>query len=175
MEDLSDREQFEDAFRRLSPLALRVTLQVLKDPVAAEDVVQDLFLGLWRNPGAFDPARGSLRGYVLMLARSRALDRWRSQAAAESARASLAEEARLDGAGRVDGPEHEALGRERRRRLVSGVAKLPPAQRDALLLTFGKGLTARELAAGGDLPVGTAKSRVRLGLARMREQLGDAA
>jgi RNA polymerase sigma-70 factor (ECF subfamily) len=56
MEDLSDRAQFEDAYRRLSPLARRVARQVLGDSAAAEDVVQDLFLGLWRNPRAFDPA-----------------------------------------------------------------------------------------------------------------------
>lgn len=175
MEDLSDRAQFEDAYRRLSLLAWRVARQVLGDAAAAEDVVQDLFLGLWRNPRAFDPARGSLRAYVLMLARSRALDRWRSRAAGESAQARLAGEAHRCTPAGADGADLEALGRERRRRLASAVATLPPQQRDALLLTFWRGLTAREIAAGRDLPVGTAKSRVRLGLARMREQLGEAA
>ena len=175
MEDLSDRAQFEDAYRHLSLLARRVARQVLGDSAAAEDVVQDLFLGLWRNPRAFDPARGSLRAYVLMLARSRALDRWRSRAAAESAQARLAGEAHRSAPAGADGADLEALRRERRRRLASAVATLPPDQRDALLLTFGRGLTAREIAAGRDLPVGTAKSRVRLGLARMREQLGEAA
>ena len=175
MEDLSDRAQFEDAYRHLSLLARRVARQVLGDSAAAEDVVQDLFLGLWRNPRAFDPARGSLRAYVLMLARSRALDRWRSRAAADSAQARLAGEAHRSAPAGADGADLEALRRERRRRLASAVATLPPDQRDALLLTFGRGLTAREIAAGRDLPVGTAKSRVRLGLARMREQLGEAA
>jgi RNA polymerase sigma-70 factor (ECF subfamily) len=175
MEDLSDRAQFEDAYRRLSLLAWRVARPVLGDAAAAEDVVQDLFLGLWRNPRAFDPARGSLRAYVLMLARSRALDRWRSRAAGESAQARLAGEAHRCTPAGADGADLEALGRERRRRLASAVAGLPPQQRDALLLTFWRGLTAREIAAGRALPVGTAKSRVRLGLARMREQLGEAA
>jgi RNA polymerase sigma-70 factor (ECF subfamily) len=110
-----------------------------------------------------------------MLARSRALDRWRSRAAGESAQARLAGEAHRCRPAGADGADLEALGRERRRRLASAVATLPPQQRDALLLTFWRGLTAREIAAGRDLPVGTAKSRVRLGLARMREQLGEAA
>src|SRR5215204_3037197 len=158
MEDLSDRAQFEDAYRHLSPLARRVAWQVLGDAPAAEDVVQDLFLGLWRNPRSFDPARGSLRAYVLMLARSRALDRWRSRAAGGSAQARLAGEVRLRARDSEEPAEQTALGRESRRRLLSVVDTLPPEQREAVLLAFGGGLTAREIAAGRGLPVGTAKS-----------------
>ena len=63
-----------------------VALSVLKDPAAAEDVVQDLFLGLWRNPRSYDPTRGSLETYIGVLARSRAIDRSRSRGAREAAR-----------------------------------------------------------------------------------------
>ena len=175
MENLADRTQFESAYLELGPLALRAAESVLGDRGAAEDVVQELFLALWRKPRSFDPARGTLRAYVLMLARSRALDRWRSRAAGESARARLAGEVRLRARDSEEPAEQTALGRESRRRLLSVVDTLPPEQREAVLLAFGGGLTAREIAVGRGVPVGTAKSRVRLGLARVREGLGEAA
>lgn len=175
MEDLADRKQFEDAYRRLAPLARRTALQVLKDAPAAEDVVQEVFLRLWREPRGFDPARGSLRAYVLMVARSRALDQWRSRAAGETARVRLEHQARRSSRHSTEGAERVALGRERRRELLSAVAALPSEQREAVLLAFGRGLTAREIATGRGLAVGTAKSRVRLGLARVRGQLEEAA
>ncbi len=69
---------FRDAYVQLQPLALRVAQSVLGDEPAAEDVVQDVFLQLWRRPAAYDPRRGTLRTFVLMLTRSRAVDRLRS-------------------------------------------------------------------------------------------------
>jgi RNA polymerase sigma-70 factor (ECF subfamily) len=175
MANLADRAQFEAAYRELAPLAQRTAESVLGDRGAAEDVVQELFLQLWRKPRSFDPARGTLRAYVVMLARSRALDRWRSRAAGESARARLAGEVRVAARESEDAAEQVVLGRDSRRRLLSVVRELPAEQRDAVLLAFGRGLTAREIAAGQGLPLGTAKSRVRLGLARVREGLGEAA
>jgi RNA polymerase sigma-70 factor (ECF subfamily) len=172
--DLTDRRQFEAAYRSLAPHAKRVALKVLRDHAAAEDVVQDLFLQLWREPRAFDPGRGTLRAYVSMLARSRALDRWRSRAAGESAHGRFAREVESGSSASADGADVTVLGKERRRELISAVAKLPPEQRDALL-AYGRGVTASEIASDGDLPVGTAKSRIRLGLARARDHLTEAA
>jgi len=175
MFDLSDRRQFDAAYRHLAPVALRVAQRVLGDRPAAEDVVQDLFLQLWRDPDSFDPARGSLRAYVTVLARSRSLDRWRTRAAGESARARLANEVGLARRQSVEGADHAALGRERRRELLTVVARLPREQRDAILLAYGRGLTAPEIAHEERLPVGTAKSRIRLGLERARAHLAEAA
>src|SRR3954463_9247199 len=83
--NLRDPRQFNDAYRRLAPLALASANRVLRDEAAAEDVVQDVFVQLWLKPDSYDPKRGSLASYVSMLARSRALDRWRSRSARESA------------------------------------------------------------------------------------------
>src|SRR3954451_3378317 len=85
MTDLRDPIQFNDAYRRLAPIALASANRVLRDEAAAEDVVQDVFMQLWLKPSTFDPGRGSLTSYVSMLARSRALDRWRSKTAREHA------------------------------------------------------------------------------------------
>src|SRR3954470_700222 len=94
--DLQDLRQFSETYRRLAPLALASANRVLRDEAAAEDVVQDVFVQLWLKPDSFDPKRGSLASYVSMLARSRALDRWRSRSAREHAveRAEVEERAR---------------------------------------------------------------------------------
>ena len=175
MADLRDREQFEAAYRRLAPTCLRIAHTVLRDRAAAEDVVQDLFLQLWRNPDAYDPARGPLRSYVAMLARSRSIDRRRSGSAKDSAFERLTHEHRTRNVRAADGADEAALRRELARQMLSKVNTLPAEQRDALLLAFGRGLTAREIAHAGNLPLGTAKSRIRMGLARVRELVGEAA
>src|SRR3954449_7538911 len=82
---LHDLRKFSENYRKLAPLALASANRVLRDEAAAEDVVQDVFVQLWLRPDSYDPARGSLASYVSMLARSRALDRWRSQSAREHA------------------------------------------------------------------------------------------
>lgn len=173
MVDLSDRDEFDAAYRRLAPLAARVALAVLRDRLAAEEVVQDVFLHLWRDPGSYDPARGALHTYVALLAQSRSLDRRRSRSAGETARSRLVDEARLRP--EPAGVEEPVLQRERRRQVLAALGTLPPEQRDAVLLAFGRGLTTREIASRTSLPHGTAKSRIRLGLAKARAQLSEAA
>jgi RNA polymerase sigma-70 factor, ECF subfamily len=140
---------------------------VLRDPAMAEDVVQDVFMQLWRRPRAFDARRGSLRSYITVLARSRAIDRWRSQAVHDSA----VERLRVD-AGWAPGHEQSAaeraIERERGAWAVATVERLPAPQREALLLAYGGDLSAAEIAVATGVPPGTAKSRVRLGLEKLR-------
>ena len=161
----------ESAYRLHSSRAFAAAMRVLRDPTAAEDVVQDVFTSLWRNPSQFNPSRGSLATYVSMLARSRALDRWRSQAAHDAA---IEREARThDPRERsVDGGADEVVFRhEQSSEVMSALETLPDNQREAVLLAFGKGLTAREIARERDIPLGTAKSRIRLGLQKAKESL----
>jgi RNA polymerase sigma-70 factor, ECF subfamily len=165
-QDLTDPQAFERAYREHRATAFAAAIHVLHDPAAAEDVVQDAFMHLWNRPGAFDRRRGSLRGYIAMVARSRAIDRWRVHAAQESAaerfKAALGHEPERSAAER-------AIERDGSARLVSLLDGLPAAQREALLLAFGGGLSMSEIAAAVGVPLGTAKSRVRLGLARVRD------
>ena len=111
--DLSDRDQFDAQYRRLAPLCLRIARKVLGDNAAAEEVVQDLFLKLWRNPGAFDPERGSLESYVAMAARSRSIDRWRTRSAERQARERLESESRILRRATTEGADHPVLEAER--------------------------------------------------------------
>jgi RNA polymerase sigma-70 factor (ECF subfamily) len=163
-----DIDRFSDAYAAHRPRALSSAMRVLGDRAAAEDVVQDVFLALWRDPTLFDPARGSLGGYVAMMARSRAVDRMRSQTAARGAveRLGVRDEERP---GAEDGPSEVAARHEERGRVLEAVAKLPARQREAVLLAFGRGLSAAEIAAASGVPLGTAKSRLRLGLQKTRD------
>ena len=171
---LRDRREFNETYRKLAPLALASANRVLRDEAAAEDVVQDVFMQLWLRPESYDPARGSLASYVSMLARSRALDRWRSRSAREHAVERSADQSRV----LVEPAESAAepvIRRERSRALLGMLDTLPGDQRDALLLAYGRGLTAQEIAQAAGVPLGTAKSRVRLGLRKARATLQTAA
>ena len=163
---LSDPKEFERAYREHRGAAFAAAVHVLHDAAAAEDVVQDSFMHLWNRPGSFDHRRGSLRGYITMVARSRAIDRRRAQAAQQSTAERFT--ARLGREPEV-GLAERTIERERSARLVSVLDGLPPSQREAVLLAFGGGLTMSEVAAAVGVPLGTAKSRVRLGLAKLRE------
>src|SRR3954469_10837537 len=133
---------------------------VLGDAARANDVVQDVFLRLWRRPEAFDPARGELGRYLRLMARSRALDLWREA----QVRARATE--RLE---RITLPRFEERAWERNHEgelVRAALGELPPAQREALVLTYWGGLSADQISRHTQVPLGTAKSRIRLGLAR---------
>ncbi|MEA2449625.1 MAG: hypothetical protein QOG63_1557 [Thermoleophilaceae bacterium] len=165
--DLRDVRQFNDAYRRLAPLALASANRVLRDEAAAEDVVQDVFVQLWIRPDTYNAERGSLASYVSMLARSRALDRWRSRNARRSAVERAEEEARVV-TEPVESAADPVIRRETSSTLLGVLEQLPGDQREALLLAYGRGLTAQEIAQVRRVPLGTAKSRVRLGLRKAR-------
>jgi RNA polymerase sigma-70 factor, ECF subfamily len=166
--DLRDPPTFERAYREHRPRAFAAALDVLHDARAAEDVAQEVFAQLWRRPRAFDARRGSLRSYVTMLARSRAIDRWRGQAARDAAVERLADVAGTDATHERSAAD-AAIERERSAQVVSILAGLPSRQREAVVLAFGHQLTAPEIARAVGVPLGTAKSRVRLGLEKLRE------
>ncbi|CAN5597131.1 sigma-70 family RNA polymerase sigma factor [soil metagenome] len=172
--DLRDPRQFNRAYREHAPAMLTAASRVLRDQAAAEDVVQDVFMHLWRNPESFDPVRGALAGYLTMMARSRALDRWRSRGARNAAVERSAHETRLERSVTEDASE-PVLRRDGERRVLWALECLPSDQREAVLLAFGGGLTAREIAVAAKVPLGTAKSRVRLGLQKARSELATAA
>jgi RNA polymerase sigma-70 factor (ECF subfamily) len=170
MTDLRDPIQFNDAYRRLFPIALASAKRVLRDEAAAEDVVQDVFMQLWLKPSSYDASRGPLSTYVSMITRSRALDRWRSRSVREQAVERSAEQSRV----LVQPAESAAepvIRRERSLTLLDTLNKLPTDQRDAVLLAYGRGLTAQEIAQASHIPLGTAKSRLRLGLSKARANL----
>lgn len=162
---LDDPHTFSRAYGEYRAAALAAAQGVLHDPGAAEDVVQEVFVQLWRRPRSFDERRGSLRSYITMLARSRAIDRWRSQAVQDS----VVERLRLEPAAREEASAAErVIARQRAAWAAGVVARLPASQREAVLLAYGADMSAAEIAAALGVPHGTAKSRVRLGLEKLR-------
>ena len=174
MTALTSTSGFAAAYRDHYTLAFSAAHRVLADPAAAEDVVQDVFTTLWRDPRKFDPKRGNLPGYVAMMARTRAVDRVRSRNAGSAAVDRLAVR-EADREENVETPVDAVVRHEDAARVLAAVAELPAAQRDAVLMAYGRGLSTAEIAQAAGVPLGTAKSRLRLGLQRTRQAVAPAA
>jgi len=139
------------------------------DRAAAEDLVQDVFLAVWRNAGRFDPERGTVRAWILQIAHFRLLNELRRRSRQpEMADPFVFEQLPARGMA----PVEAASRRQRRDVLASALDELPPAQREALGLAFLDDLTHEEVAAELGLPLGTAKTRIRTGLQKLRAVLG---
>jgi len=149
-----------------------ICLRVLREPADAEEVMQEIFLELWRRPERFDARRGSLRAYLSQLARSRAIDRLRQH----RRRSEVMRMA--DGAFEVGvvpaaprAPDGSTQLAEQRRDVRAALMVLPESQRTALMLSYFDGLSYREIAERSGEPIGTIKTRVRRALLRLREHL----
>ncbi len=175
MNELRDPALFDSAYQRLYPTAFARANRVLRDEAAAEDVVQDVFVQLWLKPDSYDPSRGSLSRYVTVLAHSRALDRWRSRSAREAAVDRSAQQIRLRQPEHGESAAEPVFRRDGTGRLLTALTDLPSDQREAVLLAYGRGLTAQEISKAAEVPLGTAKSRIRLGLQKARANLEAAA
>jgi RNA polymerase sigma-70 factor (ECF subfamily) len=160
---LTDSSAFQRAYQDHHDELVRVAWRVLHDDAAAEDVVHDVFVHLWLSPGSFDRSRGTLRSYLTMTVRHRALDRWRSRVVAGAAAARMAALAAVDGAAE-DSAADRVIRTETARAVRGAIDALPKAQREAILLAYGRGLSVPEVATATNAPLGTAKSRLRLGL-----------
>jgi RNA polymerase sigma-70 factor (ECF subfamily) len=148
-------------YERYSSIVYSVALRVLADTGAAEDVLQEVFLQLWRNPGAFDSSRGSLGAWLAVITRNRAIDALRKRRP----------EADIDDVIVSVRPDF-ATDTERSRSLekVRGVlGGMPAAQRTALEMAFFEGLTHSEIAGKTGEPLGTIKTRIRSGLLTIRK------
>jgi len=173
--ELADPSTFARAYREHAGSVYAAALRITQDPGQAQDVVQDVFLRLWRNPARFDARRGELGSYLRLMARSRALDLLREGQAAGRARdrlvavAGVGEQSR-SGSDR-GGPAAVAERNATRGTVHAALHGLPEAQREALVLAYWGGLTAHEISRRTGAPLGTIKSRMRLGLARLRREL----
>ncbi|HSM02966.1 MAG TPA: sigma-70 family RNA polymerase sigma factor [Acidimicrobiia bacterium] len=170
-----DRVALEIAYRRHSPAVMGAAMTVTRDRDAAEDVVQEVFLRLWRNPGRFDRDRGSLRTFLAIDGRGRALDLVRSR---RSRRDREDREARLASSDHTAGTEEQAMQTVLSAEIRQVLGRLRPAERDPIALAYFGGQSYREVARLLGVPEGTIKSRIRAGLERlapMLEELGVAA
>lgn len=163
----------EDALARLYDryriILFSLLLRILKSREEAEDVLQEVFLQVWKRAKDFDEARGKPFTWLVTLARSRAIDRIRQL----GARQRLADAAAQDTAGGLSDAVADTLHSEQREIVARALAALPEEQRRALNLAYFDGLTQSEIAEQLDTPLGTVKTRMRSGMIKLRELLGD--
>jgi RNA polymerase sigma-70 factor, ECF subfamily len=155
------RDSLAALYDRYASLSMGVAFRILNSKQEAEDVVQDAFLEIWRRAGTYDPTRGTVRTWLLLLVRSRALDRRRSIVMKASAALELADDAQVV---QPDTLDHARVG--------SLMHALPESQRAVLELGYYGGLSSTEIAVKLGIPVGTVKSRVAAALASLRSAVG---
>jgi RNA polymerase sigma-70 factor (ECF subfamily) len=148
-------------YDRYSRVVYSVALRVLADTGAAEDVLQDVFVQLWRNPAAFDAARGGLMAWLAVITRHRAIDHLRKQRPHEDFSETIIA---TDATTVSDAERDQALQKVR-----TIMARMPDDQRSALEMAFFDGLTHTEIAGKTNQPLGTVKTRIRSGLLTLRK------
>ena len=166
-----DVRAFEVVFDRHASAAFSLAYRMCGRRATAEDIVQDAFLSLWRSGSGYDPRRGSLRSWVLSVVHNRAVDAMRrlgAKAGLDVPDEGIAE--RLRAAETTDG---EVERRDDARQVRTALDELPPDQRQVIELAYFGGFTHKQIAEMLDLPPGTVKGRMRLGLTKLRFFLGE--
>jgi RNA polymerase sigma factor (sigma-70 family) len=171
-----DRAAFSELYDRHARVAYAVALRTCRSAPLAEDVLQDAFLQLWRDAGAFRAERGAAAGWLLTIVRHRAIDAVRRAGTVERHRGrdDLLDD-QPDGGAALYELTH---ARERERVVAGALAQLPDLQRTVIELAYFDGLSQTEIGAALGIPLGTVKSRARLGLERLardQEVIGLAA
>lgn len=138
--------------------------RILSDPQDAEDVVQEVFAQAWKQAGRYDPARGTVLSWLIVMTRTRAIDRLRTR----RGRLPLPDGAAYEPPDPGPGQEQGAISAERVRRLRAALHGLAQAQRTAIELAYFEDLSQSEIAARLQEPLGTIKTRIRAGLQRLR-------
>lgn len=162
-------------YDRYSTLVFSVSLRVLRDTHLAEDVVQEVFLRLWRQPTSYDPERGRFISWLMSVTRNRSLDELRRVTRRMRSEDPQDDEPghEIPAVGRLDDPQAELMVAEARAAVRAAMTRLPPAQRRVIELAYFGGLTHVEIAERTGDPLGTVKTRVRLGMRKLRESLAE--
>ena len=167
-----DAGALEALYDRYGRAAYSLARRILTEETLAQDVVQEVFLSLWRDARRFDAGRGTVATYLLSMTHHRAVDVVRREENLRRWRTSdEGLELEPDPKARV---EDEVEASERRAEVRAALAELPAAQREALLLAYFGGYTQREVAALVGVPLGTVKTRMAAGMRKMKEALQDA-
>jgi RNA polymerase sigma-70 factor (ECF subfamily) len=163
-----DERAFEAIYDRHARVAFSLAYRLLGDRQGAEDLVQETFLAVWRLAGSYSPSRGSVRTWLLAILHNRGIDRLRTMSAMSRRQEALEREEALRG-----GPDasEEAIGRAEAGRMRAALAGLPREQLDVIRLAYYGGFTHQEISQMLEVPLGTVKSRMTLGMQRIRRQM----
>jgi RNA polymerase sigma-70 factor, ECF subfamily len=166
-----DDEAFRGLFGRYAPTAKALAMRVVRQGHLAEEIVQEAFLAVWRNPQGYDEQRGSVRSWLMGMVHHRAVDMVRREEAHRRRAEHQVVELREEQADHADEVVEE-IGRPQEQRLVrAALAELPPVQREVIELMYFGGFSQSRVAELTGLPLGTVKSRTLLGMRRLRAAL----
>jgi len=167
-----DQQAFESLYDRSSSLLFTLAARILGDREEATDLMQEVYLEIWRKGVRYDPARGTPIAWLVTMTRSRAIDRLRSRASKGQGRTDSIEAA---GAAELpdgkESPFEAAADRELRKVMSAALALLPKAQQQAVELAYYEGLSHTEIAERLKEPVGTIKTRIKLGMTKLKAAL----
>ena len=164
-----DSAALAQLYDRYAGCMLALAQRIVGRTSEAEDVIHEVFLEAWRQSADYDPARGSVKAWLLLRTRSRCLDVQKS--ARVSKHASGLDDSWISELG---DPSHDTSAGADQARIRQVLAKLPPEQREVLLLGYFEGLSSSEIAERVGVPLGTVKSRVAAALSALRGALSDA-
>jgi RNA polymerase sigma-70 factor, ECF subfamily len=164
-------QAFEVIFDRHSVAAFSLAYRMCGRRSSAEDIVQDAFLSLWRSGSGYDPRRGSVRSWVLSVVHNRAVDAMRRLGA--KAGLDVPDEGIVERLHAAETTDAEVERRDDARQVRTALDELPPDQRQVIELAYFGGFTHNQIAEMLDLPPGTVKGRMRLGLTKLRFFLGE--
>lgn len=162
-----DEEALRKVIATYGGVVLGMAKRVVAEPTLAEEVAQDTFLTLWRRPGAYDPERGSLQSFLLGVARNKSIDLVRREESVKRTKTALADS--FDSGAQGMGEVERGVGIEDRHEVRDALVQLSPLQREAIVLAYFGGRTYREVAVELQIPEGTAKTRLRDGLIKLRQ------
>ena len=164
-----DRDAFSQLYDRFSSLVFSLAMRMLRARSDAEDLLQEVFVQVWRQARNYSTERGSPEAWIVNIARSRAIDKIRSIRRMEKSFVLTDDPARAESS---DNVESSAAESEARMAMNSALANLPETQRKVLELAYFDGLTQTEIANRLAEPLGTVKTRMRSGIQRLRDMLG---
>ena len=170
-----DEGAFAELYDRYSRTVFGMALNALRDYANAEDMTQEVFVSLWKRAALFDPARGVFRHWFLHLAHNRVIDELRRRRLAAQHSADKAPE---DAELRLEAPgdtADEAITAVLFGHAAEALKSLPSEQRTAIVMAYLEGATQQEIARRTGAPLGTVKTRLRLGLIKLRERLASPA
>jgi RNA polymerase sigma-70 factor (ECF subfamily) len=167
-----DQRALGELYDRWSKPAFSLARRVCADEGLAEDVVQEVFIAFWREPGRFDPSRGAFGSWLLTLVHHKAVDAVRRESAIRRRTVPAAEDGEEWSAIPGPGADQAALGAVVAGQVRDALGRLPDEQREALALAYYGGYTQREVATLTGVPLGTVKSRMFTGVQRLRSALG---
>jgi RNA polymerase sigma-70 factor (ECF subfamily) len=167
-----DPEAFEVLYDRHGGAAYSLAYRIVGDRAAAEEVTQEAFISVWRSGARFDATRGSVRSWLLSVVRNRAIDFLRSRAG-KAPKLTFDDDAVLEQRPAAERTEDEALQRETAAEIQGALGKLPGEQSKVIELAYFGGFSHSEIARILNLPMGTVKGRMRLGLEKIRGELAE--